>query len=93
MDIELKVDESAELEFRKALYKHKFDRNWYNDLTKIENEHYAIMGAIFEFTKADSPDALRFDPLELPKTSLEYKFFVDLPLMKDLSEELMFMLS
>jgi hypothetical protein len=32
MNIELGENELAELEFRKAFYKHKFDRNWYIEL-------------------------------------------------------------
>ena len=64
MGIHIDEDKSAELEFRKALYKHKFDRQWYNEVTKIENEHYAIMGAILAFTKSTSPDALTSNPLE-----------------------------
>jgi hypothetical protein len=32
MDIPLFEGENAELEFRKALYRHKFDRQWYSEL-------------------------------------------------------------
>jgi hypothetical protein len=37
MDIALFGNEKAELEYRKALYKHKFDREWINEIYKIEN--------------------------------------------------------
>jgi hypothetical protein len=37
MGIPLFETEKAELEFRKALYKHKFDRDWVNEIYKIEN--------------------------------------------------------
>ena len=50
------------------------------------------MAAILEFTRANTPDALKTDPLALPKTSSEYKFEIDLPFMKDISDELMMML-
>lgn len=55
MDIELLDSDLAELEFRKAYYKLKFDRAWNSEIQKIENEHYTVMGAILEFTKATSP--------------------------------------
>lgn len=60
------MDESdkAELEFRKALYKIKFDRAWLNEIYKIENEHYTIMGAILEFTRANTEESLRLNPLD-----------------------------
>jgi len=32
MAIVFEVQELCELEFRKAYYKHKFDRNWLNEL-------------------------------------------------------------
>lgn len=92
MSIALAEDESAELEFRKALYKHKFDRQWYNEVTKIENEHYAIMGAIVSFTKPSSPEALMCNPLDSHTKSAEYKYDVDIPFIKELSDELMVML-
>lgn len=31
MEVPLEEGESAELEFRKTLYKHKFDRQWYSE--------------------------------------------------------------
>lgn len=51
MNIELNEGESAQLEFRKAFYKFKFDRAWNSEIQKIENDHYTIMGALIEFTK------------------------------------------
>lgn len=92
MGVPLYEEESAELEFRKALYKHKFDRTWFKDFTKIENEHYAMMGAILEFTKGDTEDAFKINPLELSNTPADYKFEFDVPFAKELSEELMMML-
>lgn len=92
LEITLAEGESAELEFRKALYRHKFDRQWYGEISRIENEHYGIMGAILEFTRLNTPDALKVDPLTLPATSTEYKFEIDLPFMRDISDELMMML-
>ena len=66
MQIQIDESESAELEFRKAIYKHKFDRNWYIDLQQIEIYHYSIMGAIYEFTKyGASAEYLTQNPLEL----------------------------
>jgi hypothetical protein len=32
MDIAILTDERAELEFKKAFYKHKFDRQWFNEM-------------------------------------------------------------
>lgn len=92
MNIPLGENEKAELEFRKALYKHKFDRAWLNEVYKIENEHYTVMGAILEFTRITTEDSLKNNPLKLPNTSAEYKFEVDLPFIKETSEELMLML-
>ena len=92
MDVPLLEGELAELEFRKALYRHKFDRQWYSEFQKIENEHYGIMGAILEFTRPTTPDALKTDPLTLSKNLNEYVFDIDLPYMKDTSDELMLML-
>lgn len=94
MDIPIGIDEYAELEFRKATYKHKFDRQWYMEKTRIENEHYTIMGVILEFTKGTSSEnCLKTSPLELAKNSSEYKFDIDLPFFKDISEELVTLLS
>lgn len=50
------------------------------------------MGAILEFTRANLPDALKVDPLTLSKSSTDYRFDIDLPFMKDISDELMLML-
>lgn len=50
------------------------------------------MGAILEFTRPNTPDALNIDPLTLSKVSAEYRFDIDLPFMKDISDELMLML-
>lgn len=73
MDIELLEGEEAELEFRKAYYKLKFDRAWNSEIQKIENEHYTIMGAILEFTKASSPaNKLCVNPMELSNSPTEY---------------------
>lgn len=92
MNIEVPDETSAELEFRKAIYKHKFDRQWYSEITKIENDHYAVMGAILAFTKTTSPEALKENPLESPLKSVEYKYEVDIPFVRELSDELMMML-
>ena len=51
------------------------------------------MGAIYEFTKKNSPEALQANPLDLPNTYSNYKYTYDLPFIKDLSEELMMMLN
>lgn len=50
------------------------------------------MGAILEFTKSSTPDALKANPLTLSKSSTEYVYEVDIPYMKDISDELMLML-
>lgn len=92
MGIEINEEASAELEFRKALYKHKFDRTWCSDVTKIENEHYAIMGAIVAFTKVSSPEALTKNPLDDLSKSAEYKYEINIPFVKELSDELLTML-
>lgn len=92
MGIPLLPEEKAEFEFRKTLYKHKFDRQWFNDFQKIENEHFAIMGAIIEFTKPNTSDSLKINPLDLPTASASYAFEVNLPFLVDISDELLFML-
>jgi hypothetical protein len=46
MEIDMRDEDDGELEFRKAYYKHKFDRVWNNEYQRLENEHYTIMGAI-----------------------------------------------
>lgn len=51
------------------------------------------MGAIYEFTKKNSADALMINPLELPNTYRDYHFVYDLPFINDLSEDLMTMLA
>lgn len=85
--------ESAELEFRKAYYKLKFDRAWNSEIQRIENEHYTIMGAILAFTKANSLESsIPKNPLDLPNTPTDYNFEINLPFIKDSSEELLLML-
>lgn len=54
MNITVEEGETAEMEFRKAFYKLKFDRAWNSEIQRIENEHYTIMGAILAFTKPTS---------------------------------------
>jgi hypothetical protein len=92
MGVPLLSGEKAELEFRKTLYKHKFDRQWFNEYQKIENEHYAVMGAIVEFTKPNTADQLKISPLDLPTVSTTYQFEVNLPFLQDISDELLSML-
>lgn len=73
MGIHIGEEELAELEFRKAYYKLKFDRAWNSEMQKIENEHYTIMGAILAFTKATSPaDSIPKNPLDLSNSPTEY---------------------
>ncbi|CDW74379.1 UNKNOWN [Stylonychia lemnae] len=94
MNIELNEGESAQLEFRKAYYKFKFDRSWNSEIQKIENEHYTIMGALIEFTK-EIAGQKRFsvNPLGLSLSSTEYQVqLFELPMIADLSEELQHML-
>ena len=50
------------------------------------------MGAIIAFTKTTSPDALTVNPLESHTTSAEYKYEVDIPFVKELSDEILVML-
>jgi hypothetical protein len=47
MNISLKDGESAEIEFRKAYYKHRFDYNWNREVGKIEAEYLRMMGRIY----------------------------------------------
>ena len=87
--------ERAELEFRKALYRHKFNRAWNNDILRVESDHYTIMGALLEFTKTStSAEIYKENPLTLSNNQLEYRIPEDqLPtFLKDLSEELLLML-
>ena len=86
MGIELHLGESAEQEFRKAVYKHKFDRAWLTEFYHLESDHYALMGAILEFTKPSTEDTLRENPLDSEQSSME------LPWVGDVSEELRGML-
>jgi hypothetical protein len=92
MEIGLNEGESAEMEFRKAFYKHKFDRAWLNEIQKIENEHYTVMGAIIEFTRANTTDSLKVNPLTMINAYTDYKYELDLPFLRDTSEELMLLL-
>ena len=85
--------EIAELEFRKAYYKLKFDRVWNNEIQRIENEHYTIMGAILALAKPGNSKLLaEINPLKLSNSPTEYSYEPDLQILKDLSEELLLML-
>eukprot|EP00347_Sterkiella_histriomuscorum_P012308 403369086 len=93
MEIDINPGEFAELEYKKAYYKLKFDRIWNNEIQRIENQHYTIMGAIIQFTKATSPESvLSQNPLKLSNNPYEYKYEYSLSFTKDLSEELLLML-
>ena len=93
MHIPLNEGEDAELEFRKAYYKLKFDRVWNSEIQRIENENYTIMGAILAFAKAGQKTILAdVDPLTLSNSPTEYSYEPDLTFLKDLSEELLLML-
>ena len=62
---------------------------------KIESDHYTIMGALVEFTKANSSDSIyRENPLLLSNNPAEYHIPEDqLPtFLKELSEELLLMI-
>jgi hypothetical protein len=50
------------------------------------------MGAIVEFTKLNTSDAMKVSPLDLPTVSATYSFEVNLPFLVDISDELLFML-
>jgi hypothetical protein len=52
------------------------------------------MGAIYEFTKIDSPaEVLSQNPLEIVGNTLsEYKYEIDLPFLNDISDDLFTML-
>lgn len=83
------------MEFRKALYRHKFNRAWNNDILRIESDHYTIMGALLEFAKSStSAEIYKENPLKLSNNLSEYRIPEDqLPtFLKDLSEELLLML-
>ena len=54
--------EDRVLEFKKAAFRHQFDRDWSANTLKMENDHFAIMGAIIEFSKAGM-DFMKVDPL------------------------------
>lgn len=85
--------EIAELEFRKAYYKLKFDRVWNNEIQRIENEHSTIMGAILALAKPGNSKLLaEINPLKLSNSPTEYSYEPDLQILKDLSEELLLML-
>ncbi len=93
MGIELLEGEIAELEFRKAFYRLKFDRVWNNEIQRIENEHSTIMGAILALAKPGNSKLLNeVDPLKLSNSPTEYSYEPDLPFLRDLSEELLLML-
>ena len=66
MGVDIQDDERAELEYRKAFYKYKSDREWLNEILKIELEHYTILGAIIEFTHPKTEGSFKVNPLELP---------------------------
>ena len=64
MGVNIYEKENPELEFRKALYRHKFNRAWNNDILRIESDHYTIMGALLEFTKGScSAEIYKDSPL------------------------------
>ena len=87
------------LEFRKAFYKLKFDKQWNQEVQRYEQQHNTLMGVIVEYTKATSPTSastvgkLTQNPLSLSNNPLEYSYEVSLPVIKDLSDELQQMLS
>lgn len=41
---------------RKAVCKHKFDRDWLEHITKLEWDHYSVMGAILDFTNSKNSE-------------------------------------
>ena len=88
--LNVKPDEGQriEIEFKKAINKHKFDRAWYNEILKMENDHHAVMGAILICTKRTTSGYNKY-PLSMSTNSSEYKFEFDLSFAKDLSEECM----
>lgn len=95
MQIQLNEGESAEYEFKKAFYKLNFDYMWHLDLQKIEQEHYMVMGGIFQHTRLVGPDnsgVLSVDPLSLPKKQQEYSYEVDMAFVKEASPELLMLL-
>ena len=40
------------LAFKKAMLRHQFDRTFAQEVAQMEDDHYAVMGAIIEFSKA-----------------------------------------
>ena len=79
-------EQSLELEFKKATYKHKFDRSWYSEVLALENQCMAHMGAILERTKAKTT-GFEKSPLELSTDPAEYAFNFDLSFAKNISDE------
>ena len=76
MGVVILGNESAELEYKKAFYKHKFDRAWLTEILKIESDHYIVMGAILEFAKPKTCLPVE-DPLTLSNNQTDYKFEVN----------------
>lgn len=86
LEIDLEENDLAELEFRKAMYRHMFDRVWNSEHSRLENEHYTIMGAILQFTKSTSPEILlSLNPLQQSNNPAEYNYDINLPFLKGVS--------
>eukprot|EP00350_Pseudokeronopsis_sp_OXSARD2_P004930 CAMPEP_0170559304 /NCGR_PEP_ID=MMETSP0211-20121228/41766_1 /TAXON_ID=311385 /ORGANISM="Pseudokeronopsis sp., Strain OXSARD2" /LENGTH=257 /DNA_ID=CAMNT_0010872189 /DNA_START=116 /DNA_END=889 /DNA_ORIENTATION=+ len=103
LHIELFAYENAFLEFKKAFHKHNFDYLWHCEMQKTEIEYYAVMGALWYLYKAGTPqEELRDDasskesvpdPFSLPTNPVDYNYDIELPLMKNLSNEMMLILN
>ena len=104
LHIELFAYENAFLEFKKAFHKHNFDYLWHCEMQKTEIEYYAVMGALWYLYKAGASqdDNVRDDastkeslqdPFSLPTNPVDYNYDIELPLMKNLSNEMMLILN
>lgn len=52
----------------------------------MEDDHYAVMGAIIEFSKAEMAGCLVEDPINVPIEN--YKWSLTLPFLNDISEDM-----
>ena len=66
--------EDLVLEFKKATNMQSFDQEWGAEITRISNDHYAILGAIIEFSKPGQ-HFLELDPMSVEAaTPVDYKW-------------------
>ncbi len=80
---------SVQFEFKKAVNKHQFDVDWNNIRMGLFRHHYAVMGALLEYTRATT-EGMETDPLSCKDN---YNWDPKVSFLNDFSEEMKYLLS